>query len=144
MTAPTASRRISRGSGGVPPRPGGRGGSRWARRLTSQVRTSTGSDERGQYDNGTRPPGRHENRAYGLVPVNVRTHRASRTLSNDVPGLAAHRDRRRPDDGRSSVSGLALDGASSQIGSTVASGAATLCTTTPGDSLARTFGRKLR
>ncbi len=36
---------------------------------------------------------------------------------NDVPGLAAHRDRRRPDDGRSSVSGLAL-----QIGSTVASG----------------------
>jgi hypothetical protein len=63
---------------------------------------------------------------------------------NDVPGLAAHRDRRRPDDGRSSVSGLALDGASSQIGSTVASGAATLCTTTPGDSLARTFGRKLR
>ena len=41
---------------------------------------------------------------------------------NDVPGLAAHRDRRRPDDGRSSVSGLALDGASSQIGSTVASG----------------------
>jgi hypothetical protein len=41
---------------------------------------------------------------------------------NDVPGLAAHRARRRPEGGRSSVSGLALDGAASQIGSTVASG----------------------
>ena len=61
------------------------------------------------------------NLAYGLVPFLHRAPGITGTL-NDVPGLAAHRDRRRPDDGRSSVSGLALDGASSQIGSTVASG----------------------
>jgi hypothetical protein len=36
--------------------PGGRGGSRWARRLASQAKTSAGSDERGQDDKGTRPP----------------------------------------------------------------------------------------
>ena len=58
MTAPTASRRTSNGSGGVPPRPGGRGGLRWARRRASQASTWAGSHERGQYDNGTRPPGR--------------------------------------------------------------------------------------
>jgi hypothetical protein len=37
------------------------------RRPVSQVRTSTGSDERGQYDKGTRPPGGLEHLAYGLV-----------------------------------------------------------------------------
>jgi hypothetical protein len=36
----------------VPPRPGGRDGARWARRLASQARTPAGSEERGQYDNG--------------------------------------------------------------------------------------------
>jgi len=51
-TAATASRRTSRASGGVPPRPGGRGGVRWARRPASQASTAAGSDERGQYDNG--------------------------------------------------------------------------------------------
>jgi hypothetical protein len=51
-TAATASRRTSNASGGVPPRPDGRGGVRWARRPASQASTSTGSDERGQYDNG--------------------------------------------------------------------------------------------
>src|SRR5215207_7321540 len=41
-----------------------------------------GSDERGQYDDtGTRPPGRLRYLAYGLVPVNVRAHEASRTPS---------------------------------------------------------------
>jgi hypothetical protein len=35
----------------------------------------------GSMTTGTRPPGRRENLAYGLVPVNVRTHRASRTPS---------------------------------------------------------------
>jgi dihydrofolate reductase len=44
----------------LPPRPGGRGGRGWARRPASQAKTSTGSDERGQYANGTRPPGRRE------------------------------------------------------------------------------------
>src|SRR5262245_25986524 len=33
----------------------------------------------GSMPSGTRPPGRLENFAYGLVPVNVGTHRASRT-----------------------------------------------------------------
>jgi hypothetical protein len=49
-TAATASRRISSGSGGVPPRPGGAGGARWARRAASQPSTVAGSDERGNYD----------------------------------------------------------------------------------------------
>jgi hypothetical protein len=57
-TAATASRRTSSGSGGVPPRPRGRGGVRWARWLASQASTVAGSDERGHYANGTRPPGR--------------------------------------------------------------------------------------
>jgi hypothetical protein len=61
------------------------------------------------------------NLAYGLVP-SCTAHRGITGTLNDVPGLAAHRDRRRPDDGRSSGSGLALDGASRQIGSTQASG----------------------
>jgi len=56
MTAPTASRRTSNGSGGVPPRPGGRGEARWARRAASQASTLAGSEERGQYDTGTGPP----------------------------------------------------------------------------------------
>src|SRR5215211_3411158 len=60
ITAPTASRRTSNDSGGVPPSPGRRDGVRWARRLASQASTSAGSDERGQYDKGTRPPGRRE------------------------------------------------------------------------------------
>jgi dihydrofolate reductase len=51
-TAATASRRTSNESGGVPPWPGGRDGSRWAKRAASQASTSAGSDERGQYDNG--------------------------------------------------------------------------------------------
>src|SRR6266511_2548168 len=80
-TAATASRRTSSDSGGVPPRPGGRAGCRWARRPASPASTGAGRDERGQYDKGTRPPGRRENLAYGLVPVNVRAHRASRTPS---------------------------------------------------------------
>jgi hypothetical protein len=87
----------------------------------SQAKTSTGNDERGQYDNGTRPPGRRAKPCPWSGPFLHRAPGITGTL-NDVPGLAAHRDRRRPDDGRSSVSGLALDGASSQIGSTVASG----------------------
>jgi hypothetical protein len=57
------------GSGGVPPRPGGRGGLRWARRRASQASTWAGSDERGPYDNGTRSPGRLQHLAYGLVPL---------------------------------------------------------------------------
>src|SRR6266540_2149356 len=82
MTAATASRRTSKGSGGVPPRPGGRGGSRWARRSASQASTSAGSDERGQYDNGDRTSlAGVRDLAYGLVPVNVRTCGASRTPS---------------------------------------------------------------
>jgi hypothetical protein len=71
-TAATASRRTSSDSGGVPPWPARRGGSRWARRPASQASTSAGSEEREQYDKGTRPPGRRENLAYGLVPVNVK------------------------------------------------------------------------
>src|SRR5215216_3235678 len=59
-TAATASRRTSNASGGVPPWPGGRGGARWARRAASQASTCAGSEERGQYDKGTRPPGRRE------------------------------------------------------------------------------------
>jgi hypothetical protein len=59
-TAATASRRTSSDSGGVPPWPGGRGGSRWARRSASQASTAAGSEERGQDDKGTRPPGRRE------------------------------------------------------------------------------------
>ena len=51
-TAATASKRTSNESGGVPPWPGGRDGSRWARRAASQASTAAGSDERGQYDNG--------------------------------------------------------------------------------------------
>src|SRR6266511_3119807 len=92
MTAATASRRTSSDSGGVPPCPGRRAGCGWARRSASQARACAGSEERGQYDKGTRPPGRLENLAYGLVPVNVRTHRASRTpwLENrTVSGQAA-------------------------------------------------------
>jgi hypothetical protein len=57
MTAATASRRTSNDSSGVPPWPGGRGGSRWARRPASQASTAAGSDERGQYDNGDRTSG---------------------------------------------------------------------------------------
>jgi len=57
-----------------------------------------------------------------LVGARAGQRRHDQDTLNDVPGLAAHRNRRRPDDGRSSVSGLALDGASRQIGSTVASG----------------------
>ena len=56
MTAPTASSRTSSDSGGFPPWPGERGGSRWARRRASQASTWAGSDERGQYDTGTKPP----------------------------------------------------------------------------------------
>src|SRR5215216_1930941 len=56
-TAATASRRTSNASGGVPPWPGGRGG---ARRAASQASTCAGSEERGQYDKGTRPPGGRE------------------------------------------------------------------------------------
>jgi hypothetical protein len=52
MTAATASKRTSSDSGGVPPWPGGRGGSRGARRPASQASTRAGSEERGQYDNG--------------------------------------------------------------------------------------------
>src|SRR5215217_4005500 len=59
-TAATASRRTSNASGGVPPWPGGRGGARWARRAASQASTCAGSEERGQYDKGTRPPGGRE------------------------------------------------------------------------------------
>jgi hypothetical protein len=54
-SAATASRRTSNDSGGVPPVPGGRDGSRWARRAASQASTAAGSDERGQYDNGGQP-----------------------------------------------------------------------------------------
>jgi hypothetical protein len=68
ITAATASRRTSNDSGGVPPRPGGRGGISWARWQASQASTSAGSDKRGRYDNGTRPPGRRRHLAYGLVP----------------------------------------------------------------------------
>lgn len=49
-TAATASRRTSSDGGGVPPCPGGRDGTRWARRPASQASTSAGSDERGPYD----------------------------------------------------------------------------------------------
>jgi hypothetical protein len=80
-TAATASRRTSNDSGGVPPLPDGRGGIRWARRAASQASTCAGNEERGQYDKGTRPPGRLENLADGLVPVNVRPNGASRTPS---------------------------------------------------------------
>jgi hypothetical protein len=81
-TAATASRRTSSDSGRVPPRPGGHGGSRWARQAPGQPSTLAGSDERGQYDDtGPDLHGRLEHLAYSLVPVNVRTHRASRTLS---------------------------------------------------------------
>src|SRR4029450_2051482 len=48
-TAPTASKRTSSGSGGVPPVWGGRGGARWARRQASQASTVAGREERGQY-----------------------------------------------------------------------------------------------
>ena len=51
-TAATASKRTANASGRLPPCPGGRGGIRWARRPASQANTSTGSDERGQYDKG--------------------------------------------------------------------------------------------
>src|SRR6266545_5470437 len=77
-TAATASRRTSRDSGRVPPRPGWRGGTRWARRPASQVRTLAGSDERGQYANETGPPRKGE----GLPMVRSRTcpaHGAART-----------------------------------------------------------------
>src|SRR6266536_2329224 len=97
MTAATASKRTSSDSGGVPPCPGGRAGCRWARRSASQARACAGSEERGQYDKGTRPPGRLENLAYGLVPVNVGTHRASRTPSL-MPGRACVRGASRPTD----------------------------------------------
>src|SRR6266511_1163841 len=52
ITAATASRRTSSDSGGLPPFPGGLGGSRWARRSASQAKACAGSEERGQYDNG--------------------------------------------------------------------------------------------
>jgi hypothetical protein len=72
-----------------------------------------------------------------------RLRRITDTL-NDVPGLAAHRDRRRPDDGRSSVSAWRSMEHLAKLARRWLPGAATLCTSTPGDSLARTFGRKLR
>jgi hypothetical protein len=78
-TAATASKRTSNESGEVPPWPGGRDGSRWARRAASQASTPAGSDERGQYDNGDLASRRGEDLAYGLVPVNVRAHAPSRT-----------------------------------------------------------------
>jgi hypothetical protein len=68
MTAATASRRTSSDSGGVPPWPGGRGGCRWPRRSASQASTAAGSDERGQYAKGTRPPGRREHLAMVWSP----------------------------------------------------------------------------
>ena len=77
-TAATASKRTSRDSGRVPPRPGWRGGTRWARRPASQVRTLAGSDERGQYANEAGPPRKGE----GLPVVRSRTcpaHGAART-----------------------------------------------------------------
>ena len=67
-----ASRRTTSGSGGVPPCPGGQGAVRWVRRLASQASTVAGSDERGQDANGTRPPGRREHPADGLVPSRSR------------------------------------------------------------------------
>jgi hypothetical protein len=39
------------------PVPGGRDGSRWARRAASQASTAAGSEERGQYDNGDQTSG---------------------------------------------------------------------------------------
>src|SRR6266508_2443736 len=56
-TDPTASRRTSNDSGGVPPWPGGRGGSRWARRAASQSSTVAGREERGQYAIGDQTSG---------------------------------------------------------------------------------------
>jgi hypothetical protein len=82
----TASRRTSNASGQLPPCPRGRGGARSARRPAIQASTAAGSDERGQSDKGTRPPGRRQHPADGLVPVNVGTHRASRTPSMTWPG----------------------------------------------------------
>jgi hypothetical protein len=57
ITAATASSRTSKASGGLPPMPGGRGGSRRRRRPVSQASMSAGSEERGQYDTRTGPPG---------------------------------------------------------------------------------------
>jgi hypothetical protein len=42
----------------------------------------------GSMTTGTRPPGKREHLAYGLVPVKVRTHRASRTPSLMRPAHA--------------------------------------------------------
>src|SRR6266545_5810166 len=79
-TAATASRRTSRQSGGLPPRPGGRGGSRWARRPASQARTLAGSDDRGQYDNGDRTSLAGVNTLPMVRSPHVRMHGASRHL----------------------------------------------------------------
>ena len=51
----------------MPPWPGGRDGSRWARRAASQASTSAGSDERGQYDNGDRTSWAASNTSKGPV-----------------------------------------------------------------------------
>jgi hypothetical protein len=40
----------------------------FTRRSASQASTHAASEERGQYDTGTRPPGMLENLAYGLIP----------------------------------------------------------------------------
>jgi hypothetical protein len=79
-TAATASRRTSRQSGGLPPRPGRRGGSRWARRPASQARTLAGSDDRGQYDNGDRTSLAGVNTLPMVRSPHVGMHRASRHL----------------------------------------------------------------
>jgi hypothetical protein len=52
-----------------------------------------GQRRAGQYDTGTRPPGGLENLAYGLVPVNVRTPRASRipSIQPELVGLSVER-----------------------------------------------------
>jgi hypothetical protein len=60
--------RTSSHSGGVPPVPGGRDGSRWARRAASQASTSAGSDERGQHDTGSDLLAGVRHLAHGLVP----------------------------------------------------------------------------
>jgi hypothetical protein len=68
---------------------GGRG-ARPARPARVRAATSAGS-----MPTGTRPPGRRENLAYGLVPVNVRPHRAPRTPSIRLPPMFALTDRGR-------------------------------------------------
>jgi hypothetical protein len=76
-----------------------------------------------------------------LAPPAPRLRSITDTL-NDVPGLAAHRDRPRPDDGRSSGSGWRSMEHLAKLARRWRPGAATLCTTRPGDSLARTFEKE--